>query len=52
MIEKVKRNVERYKKKMDGATYRELSREYNLAINTIVVIVKRYKLKEQLKLHG
>ncbi len=43
MDEKTERNLEIFKKKMKGVTYRKLSQEYNLAITTILTIVKRYK---------
>lgn len=46
MEEKKERNEEIYRKKKAGATYRQLSIDYNLSINTLLNIINRYKAKE------
>lgn len=49
MIEKIERNEEIYQKKLAGETYRKLSKDYGLAIETVFRIVKRFKLRKQFK---
>ena len=45
MDEKTKRNKEIYDKKMSGATYRQLSKEYDLSMNRLLIIIKNYSKK-------
>ena len=41
--EKYERNYEVYLKKMDGVSYTQLSREYDLSVPRILKIVNRYR---------
>ncbi len=52
MQENKDRNTELYEKKKQGITYRELSLEYGLAIETIRRIVDRVKIKKILEKHN